>query len=473
MKRGARLKTFTLVATETVIIFSVVLLGLYVRFSSRMGSVLIDQRGLYKIAFTTFICQLIFYFFELYDISTTRTRRELFMHTLRAVGVVCLVLGGIFLLRPTLLLGYLESSDTGQVVRYANGVMLMAVILALALMVCWRIVIHWLLRHPWFSERIVIVGTGAAAVDLAREVTSRRDLGYHVVGFVAEDPALVGQSLFNPSVVGIVSELGQIVSRDRVARVVVALQDRRGHLPVDQLLDLRLQGTVAIEEGTSLYERVTGKISVEMLRPSWIIFSGGNRRGRLELGVRRAINIVGSLIAMIASIPIALLTVLAIKLDSKGPVFYTQERVGKNNRPFTIIKFRSMRVDAEQDGPVWAQSGDERITRVGRIIRKIRVDEIPQFFNILRGDMSFVGPRAERPFFVEQLTREVPFYSQRHLVEPGLTGWAQVNYGYGSTVEDAVQKLQYDLYYIKNETLLLDLWVILKSLKIVFIGRGR
>jgi len=473
MKRGARLKTFTLVAAETMIIFSVVLLGLYLRFASRIGSVLIDQRGLYKIALTTFICQLIFYFFELYDISTTRTRRELFMHTLRAVAVVCAILGLIFLLRPTLLLGYLEFNDTGQPVRLANGVMLMAVILALALMVCWRIVIHWLLRHPWFSERIVIVGTGAAAIDLAREVTARRDLGYHVVGFIAEDPALVGQSLFNPSVIGIVGELGEIVSRDRVGRVVVALQDRRGHLPVDQLLDLRLQGTVAIEEGTSLYERVTGKISVEMLRPSWIIFSGGNRRGRLELGARRTINIIGALIAMVLSAPIALITAIAIKIDSSGPVFYTQERVGKNNRPFTIIKFRSMRVNAEQDGPVWARDDDERITRVGRIIRRMRIDEIPQFINILRGDMGFVGPRAERPFFVEQLAREVPFYSQRHLVEPGLTGWAQVNYGYGSTLEDAIQKLQYDLYYIKNASLVLDLWVILKSLKIVLIGRGR
>ena len=474
IRRGVWLKTLTLVAVETGIILTVVLLGLYLRFTPRLGAILFEQRGVYKVALTTCVCQLIFYFFDLYDVSTTRSKRELFTHLLQAVGVICVTLGLVFLLRPTLLLGYLEPAGGGSgAVRFGNGVMVMALILALGLMTCWRVLIHWLLRHPGLSERILIVGTGGPAVELAREVMSRRDLGYRIIGFVAEDAALVGQSLFNPSVVGVVRDLGEIVDRERADRVVVALQDRRGHLPVDQLLDLRLQGSVAIEEGTALYERVTGKISVEMLRPSWIIFSGGARRGRAWALARRALNVGGALAGLAFALPVALLTAAAIKLDSRGPVLYTQERVGKNNRPFTIIKFRSMHLDAEKDGPVWAAAGDDRITRVGRLIRRMRIDELPQFVNILRGEMSFVGPRAERPYFVRQLTEILPFYSQRHLVEPGLTGWAQINYGYGASVEDALQKLQYDLYYIKNASLLFDLWVLLKSVKIVLFGRGR
>jgi exopolysaccharide biosynthesis polyprenyl glycosylphosphotransferase len=244
-------------------------------------------------------------------------------------------------------------------------------------------------------------------------------------------------------------------------------------MPVDQLLKLRLQGRVAIEEGTSLYERLTGKVGVEMLRPSWIIFSGNSRRGATWLFARRALNIVAALLGLLVGLPLGILAAIAIKLDSPGPVFYRQERVGKNGRIFRIIKFRSMRENAETGGPVWSTENDQRITRVGRVMRKTRIDELPQFINILRGEMGLVGPRAERSFFVEQLTREIPFYSQRHLVEPGLTGWAQVMYGYGSSVEDALQKLQYDLYYIKNVSFWFDLWVILKSIRIVLFGRGR
>jgi exopolysaccharide biosynthesis polyprenyl glycosylphosphotransferase len=211
-----------------------------------------------------------------------------------------------------------------------------------------------------------------------------------------------------------------------------------------------------------------------MLRPSWLIFSGGFKRNLFWIAVRRAFNFTLALIAAALSLPIAIITAIAIKLESRGPVLYMQERVGKNGRTFKIIKFRSMRQDAEKDGkPQWAQQRDPRITRVGNFIRKTRIDELPQFINILRGEMSWVGPRAERPFFVEQLTEQIPFYSQRHLVEPGLTGWAQVMYGYGSSVEDAIQKLQFDLYYIKNVSLLFDIWIMFKTIKIVLSGSGR
>ncbi|NDD65701.1 MAG: TIGR03013 family PEP-CTERM/XrtA system glycosyltransferase [Acidobacteria bacterium] len=351
---------------------------------------------------------------------------------------------------------------------------LLSMVIALTLMICWRLVIHWLMRHPRLGERMLIVGTDKLARDVAHEAMLRLDLGYKVIGFVTETQGRLNNRSLNPPVVGSVRDLYLLVEQLSVDRVIVALEDRRGHLPVDQLLKIRLEGRAAIEEGTSLYEKLTGKISIEMLRPSWLIFSVGGKRTNFWHSLRRLFNIVLALFGLILTLPVMLLAAIAIRLDSRGPVLYLQDRIGQHGRVFRIIKFRSMRIDAEGDGhPQWAQTDDPRVTRVGRFMRKTRIDEIPQFINILRGEMSFVGPRAERPFFVEQLTQKIPYYEQRHLVEPGLTGWAQVNYGYGSSVEDAVQKLQYDLYYIKNVSLLFDIWIILKSIRIVLFGYGR
>ena len=472
-RRGLWFKSFTLVAVEAGIIFTAVLLSLYLRFPQRYSSVLVEQRGIYKVAFTTFICQSLFYLFDLYDVSKPRLRRELMVDLFQAVGATMCVLGGIFMLRPTLVLGYLQEVEGGGVERYGNGVPVIAMVLALVVMICWRLCIHWLMRSARLGERLLIVGADKLAIEVASEALARRDLGYKVVGFIAEDPRLVGQQILNPKVIGVVGELSRIVEEQNIDRVVVALQDRRGHMPVDQLLQIRLQNRAAIEEGTSLYERLTGRVSVET-RPSWLIFSGGAKHSTVWSAVRRVFNFTLALVGIILSLPVSIIAAIAIKLESPGPIFYQQERVGKNDRIFKIIKFRSMRQDAEKDGtPQWAQQHDPRITRVGRFLRKTRIDEIPQFINILRGEMSFVGPRAERHYFVEQLNRQIPFYSQRHLVEPGLTGWAQVSYGYGSTVEDAIQKLQYDLYYIKNFSLLFDLWIMFKTIKIVMFGYGR
>ena len=257
-----------------------------------------------------------------------------------------------------------------------------------------------------------------------------------------------------------------------IDRIVVAMGERRGQLPTDRLLKLGLGGDVSIEEGATFYERVTGRVSLEMIRPSWLIFTGRGRQAKLAAVTRNAVHRFVALIAALLSLPIVLLTAILIKLDSRGPVFYKQERVGENGRSFVLTKFRSMRVDAETDGPVWASKRDERTTRVGRIIRKIRIDEIPQFWNILRGEMSFVGPRPERPHFVAQLAREIPYYEQRHLIAPGLTGWAQIKYPYGASIEDSRQKLQYDLFYIKNHSLFLDAIIMFETIKIILFGRG-
>ena len=209
-----------------------------------------------------------------------------------------------------------------------------------------------------------------------------------------------------------------------------------------------------------------------MVRPSWLIFSGRGRQAPVNLIARSIMHRLAALVGAILSLPIAILAALLIKIDSSGPVLYKQERVGKNGRIFTLMKFRSMRIDAEKDGPVWARSEDDRTTRVGRIIRRIRIDEIPQFWNILRGEMSFVGPRPERPHFVAQLAQEIPFYEQRHLIAPGLTGWAQIKYPYAASIEDARQKLEYDLFYIKNQGLVLDGAILFETIKTILLGRG-
>jgi sugar transferase (PEP-CTERM system associated) len=353
-----------------------------------------------------------------------------------------------------------------------RGISLIALPLALALMVSWRVSIHWFLGHPDFGEKILIVGSGSLAVEVAREVLTRPDAGYRIVGFVGNDAELLGKSLINPRVIGLTEQLDEIVKQEDIDRIVVAMGERRGQLPTDKLLQLSLAGNVSIEEGATFYERITGRVSLNMIRPSWLIFTGRGRQIRLSALTRSAVHWLVAFVGLFLSLPIVAVTAILIKLDSRGPVFYKQERVGKNGHHFVLAKFRSMRVDAEKTGPVWASKDDDRTTRVGRIIRKVRIDEIPQFWNILRGEMSFVGPRPERPHFVAQLAQEIPYYEQRHLIAPGLTGWAQIKYPYGASIEDARQKLQYDLFYIKNHSLILDAIVLFETIKIILFGRG-
>ena len=419
---------------------------------------LIEKHGYYKAAYATVFCLAAFYLFDLYDFVAMHNRHELVLRLVQALGLAWVALAISFYAYPVLMLG--------------RSVSLIALPMALALMVGWRISIHWFLGHPSFGERILIVGSGNLAVEVARQVLNRPDAGYRIVGFVGTDSELLGKSLINPRVIGLTDDLESIVKTEGIDRIVVAMGERRGQLPTDRLLKLGLGGDVSIEEGATFYERVTGRVSLEMIRPSWLIFTGRGRQAKLAAVTRNAVHRFVALIALVFSLPIVLLTAILIKLDSRGPVFYKQERVGENGRSFVLTKFRSMRVDAETDGPVWASKRDERTTRVGRIIRKIRVDEIPQFWNILRGEMSFVGPRPERPHFVAQLAREIPYYEQRHLIAPGLTGWAQIKYPYGASIEDSRQKLQYDLFYIKNHSLLLDAIIMFETIKIILFGRG-
>jgi sugar transferase (PEP-CTERM system associated) len=301
----------------------------------------------------------------------------------------------------------------------------------------------------------------------------RHDAGYRIIGFITEDFESVKKRLPEEWNLGIIDNLEKIVREEKIDRILIGLRERRGNFPSKPLLRLSLAGDVYIEECTSFFERITGKVNLDLLYPSWLIFNGRRRDTQLKTVLRKGGHRCLGLIGLIISFPIALLTIILIKLDSKGAIFYRQERVGKNGHIFEVLKFRSMKTDAEADGlPVWATSDDDRTTRIGRIIRKIRVDEIPQFWNITKGEMSFTGPRPERPYFVSQLAKEIPFYEYRHLVAPGLTGWAQIKYPYGASVEDARQKLQYDLYYIKNQSLLLDIKIVFETTKIVLFGKG-
>ncbi|MDI7262023.1 MAG: TIGR03013 family PEP-CTERM/XrtA system glycosyltransferase, partial [Thermodesulfobacteriota bacterium] len=337
--------------------------------------------------------------------------------------------------------------------------------------VFWRIFYNHILRTKRLDQKIMIIGTGPLAKNIAKDIIEKGDTGFTVIGFITDSPERVGEKLINPAVMGDQSQILDIVTRESVDRIIVALEERRGKFPETQLLDCKVKG-IAIEEGIEFYEHLTGKLQVENLRPSILIFSDGFRKSKLTVWVKRVTGFTLSLIGLALLSPLILIVSILIKIDSRGAVFYKQERVGENGKVFKLLKFRSMVQNAEANGPVWAIEDDARITRIGRWIRKWRLDEIPQMLNVLNGDMSFVGPRPERPFFVEQLKKEIPYYDQRFSVKPGITGWAQIKYRYGASKEDALEKLKYDLYYIKNLSPLFDLMIIFETVKVVLFGKG-
>jgi exopolysaccharide biosynthesis polyprenyl glycosylphosphotransferase len=311
-----------------------------------------------------------------------------------------------------------------------RGVFVISAVFIVSFVVGWRMAFAWLTRRVSPRERLLLVGTSAAAVDLARELFERRqELGVEIVGFVDPDPARLGAPLINPGVIGTIDDIPSLVNDLNVDRVVVSLSDARGKLPMDRLLTIRLENGVAFDHLASVYEQYTGKISLENLRPSWLIFSEGFRKTRMLLAAKRVVDVLFSTVGLLIGFPLMVLVGIAVKLTSAGPLLYHQTRVGLHGRQFRVHKFRTMRVDAESaTGPVWSTANDPRVTPVGNFLRRTRLDEMPQLWNVLTGEMSFVGPRPERPEFVQQLTKEIPFYGQRHVVKPGLTGWANPLY---------------------------------------------
>ncbi|MBK7082371.1 MAG: TIGR03013 family PEP-CTERM/XrtA system glycosyltransferase [Betaproteobacteria bacterium] len=325
--------------------------------------------------------------------------------------------------------------------------------------------------EPMMTRRVLVVGTGAEAISV-EQTLNQLGPGLKIIGFF---PVNSIDEILVPGdrIVGTGEQLAETARRHNVDEVVVAVKERRGGvLPLRELLDCKLAG-IKVLDLSSYFERSMGQLRIDSLHASWLIFGEGFRQGVVRTVVKRAFDLVTALILLTMAAPVMLLTALAIIFETGFPVLYRQERVGQGGRVFNVIKFRSMRLDAEGDGkPRWATTNDDRVTRVGRFIRKLRIDELPQLFDVLNGNMSMVGPRPERPYFVDQLSRQIRFYAARHSVKPGITGWAQVRYQYGATVDDAVQKLQYDLYYVKNHTLFLDIVVLIETVGVVLSGEG-
>jgi sugar transferase (PEP-CTERM system associated) len=442
---------------ESVFIGGMVILGAYLRFLSDPASFHHYEYLILKALLIVACVQLSLYYFDLYDLKAFRSNMELGIRLLQSLGVSSILLAFLYYLFPLLIIG--------------RGIFLISLGFMGVVIVSWRIIYNHILKTRQLDQRIMIIGSGPLAQNIAKEIVEGMDTGFKVIGFITEDPERIGEKLVNPSIIGDQSQILDIATKERVDRIIVAIEERRGKFPDAQLLECKMRG-IAVEEGIEFYEHLTGRLQVESLRPSSLIFSDGFKKSKLTIWMKRVSGFSLSLIGLILLSPLILIISILIKIESRGPVFYKQERVGERGKIFRLLKFRSMVEEAESNGPVWAEQDDKRVTRVGRWMRKWRIDEIPQMFNVLKGDMSFVGPRPERPFFVEKLRKEIPFYDQRFSVKPGVTGWAQIKYPYGASNKDALEKLKYDLYYIKNISSLYDLLIVFETIKVVLFGKG-
>ena len=440
----------------TVFGFETVLISGSILVAAQMHGSLNDAiGGIWKIVAITALCELCFYYNDLYDLTLVHSKSELVIHVLQGAGAAAMVLAIVSAFLPSLLIG--------------GGIFITSLFLLLIAVPLWRLAFDGLTSDARLEEHVLIVGTGSLARTVATQILAQHDFPYRIAGFIDDAPD--GEHAGDALVLGTAADLPDVIARHRVDRIVVGLSDRRGKLPLNELLRAKLSG-IRIEDAATIYERMTGKILTDGLNPSWLIFSDGFCASRVTRVVKRGVDLLLALAGLVLAAPLMLLTAIAIRLDSPGPILYCHERVGENGRVFTLCKFRSMRPDAENGTPIWASDNDERVTRVGRFLRLARLDEMPQLWNVLRGDMSFVGPRPERPFFVEQLAAAIPYYNERHAVKPGVTGWAQVKYRYGASIEDAREKLRYDLYYIKYLSIVFDLTIVVDTVKVILSGKG-
>ncbi len=327
--------------------------------------------------------------------------------------------------------------------------------------------------YKWLSlkKRVLILGDGKLAHDLARVLVYDRSHRYNVMGFLSGEQSRVGSRLENPTVIGTVDQLFDLSEYYQVQTIAVCVEDRRGGMPLEALLDVKSMG-IEVVDGHRMYEEECGRLSIDELKPSFLIFSSGFRRKPVVMVLKRIGDILGALFGLAFLTPLLCVIAACVKWDSPGPVLYRQTRVGLHGYPYVLLKFRSMRQDAEVDGVKWAEQGDTRVTKLGYWLRKLRLDELPQFINVLKGEMSLVGPRPERPHFVQDLRKQIPFYDLRHTVRPGITGWAQTCFQYAASLEDSHVKLQYDLYYVKNLSLWLDVKILFRTVRVVLQGSG-
>jgi len=446
-------RTILLTVSEALLvtISFVAAVGLWLGTATDAGIYLLYLNGLGRVLLVAAVFVVLMYYFDLYDSFVLANRREV---VTRMVGV----LGSAFVALAVLYYVFPEISLGGSSLWIGVGI----VVIALPL---WRWLFFGLNRSARFSERAILYGSGPLATSLMQEVTNRSELGVKIVGIVGEDVPVV------PGIPQLEGELDDLVERKGVQRVVVTMGERRGRLPVEELLKLKAQG-VRIQDGPDYYESVTGKIPLDSLRLSWLLFSPGfHVRTALQI-YKRLFSLVLGTLAVVVTSPIMVLAAIAIRLDSPGPVIFRQKRVGENGRLFDIYKFRSMYEGSDKRDLTPAGHRDSRITPVGKWLRRTRLDELPQLFNIVKGDMAFVGPRPFVPEQEMQCADQIPFYRERWLVKPGATGWAQINRGYNATLEDNREKLAYDLFYIKNVSFGLDLYILFATIKILLLGRG-
>jgi sugar transferase (PEP-CTERM system associated) len=445
------IRTLILLLGEALIVWTSFLAAAVLALREDSYLVLRYEGGYIKLFIFTAVVLLCSHWFDLYDTARLNTPGDLYFRLFMVLGVLAFVTAGVSFFRPDYLLA-------------GNSTVLGLVILTVALF-GWRLGYGWLVQLPLLVERVYVLGTADRAQRLVQGLRKNPEIGVEIASWTGKLEGEVTRE-------SVAAHLMEVVKKQKVHRVIVAMHDRRGTIPMEELLELRMEG-VKVEEATSWLERISGKIEIENLNPSWLVFNEGFRRGSAFIMVRRVLSVIISLLGLILTLPLFPLIMLAISLDSKGPVFYTQTRMGKAGRLFKVVKFRTMRHDAEAaNGPQWAGNHDPRVTRVGKFLRTTRLDEIPQLWCVLKGDMAFVGPRPERPEFIEMLSKEIRFYGVRHMVRPGVTGWAQIKYKYGSTIDDAREKLQYDLFYIKNASIGLDLLIMFQTVKTVLLRRG-
>lgn len=460
---GQRLPTalLLLLAVDCMLIATGLIMATFLRFWTQgYGSpipYLNSWQTFFRFCLVIVLCEISIYFHDLYDFRLISSFSEVLIRLIQAFGVACVGLAVCYFIIPDIGLG--------------RGSAALAAPLILGLTLGWRLL--WLrhLQELGNVERTIILGTGPIGIRLTRDILARPELRIRVLGFLDEKGENIGKPLVNPGIIGGAADLEAIVREQGISRVVLSLGERRGQMPVRQLLHLKFAG-VRVEEAHSVLERMTGRIVLEHLAPSWLILSDGFRKSPLLTWTKRLLDILVSLVALLLCWPLFVLVAIATLLESGSPILFRQERAGLHGRPFNMLKFRSMHQDAEKGGPRWAATSDSRITFVGRWIRKYRIDELPQVINVLRGEMSIVGPRPERPHFVSMLEEQIPFYSLRHSVRPGITGWAQVRYQYGASIEETKTKLEYDLFYIKHLSIMLDLAVLFETLKVMISGRG-
>jgi len=445
---------------EGVVIFVSILFASWIVIE--LGSFPADRWIIYKILLITIVSQACLYYNELYDLSVTSGLMELGIRLIQALGVTAIILSGIYLVFP-------ETTIKPEVFA-------ISIVFVILFIVSWRFCYSLILSRGIFNQKIILLGSDDLSKKIIYEIKNKKDSGYTVEVNIQEYPQNIA-SEFKENMPATAfkkdySGLCELAEEQNISKIIVALRERRGALPTKELVKCRVNG-IEIIEGTTFYEMLTGKLSVDQTNPASIIFSEGFYKSTTSRFIKRAIDLILSSSMIIFLSPLIIGIAIIIKIDSIGPVLFSQERVGRNKEKYMLFKFRSMVDNAEeQSGPVWAKDNDKRITRVGRFIRSWRFDEIPQLWNVLKGDMSLVGPRPEREFFINKLEDIIPYYGQRFSVKPGITGWAQVCYRYGASVEDAVEKLNYDLFFIKNMSIFMDLMIILRTIKIVLFGKG-